>query len=55
VKDLIEKYFDTPEKKAKLYLLITFAQIWAVIAMIIGIGILIFYVMRNLGILGVMI
>ncbi|MFP3872007.1 MAG: hypothetical protein ACLFVL_03910 [Candidatus Aenigmatarchaeota archaeon] len=55
LKELIERYFETPEKKAKLYLLITFAQIWAVIAMIIGIGILIFYVMKNLGILGVMI
>ncbi|MEF8873610.1 MAG: hypothetical protein V5A88_02940 [Candidatus Thermoplasmatota archaeon] len=55
LKSLIEKYFDTPEKKAKLYLLITFAQIWAVIAMVIGIGVLIFYIMRDLGILGVMV
>jgi len=53
LKSLIEKYFDTPEKKAKLYLLITFAQIWAVVAMIIGVGILIYYIMKNLGILGV--
>ncbi len=55
MKELIERYFDTPEKKAKLYLLVTIAQIWAVIAMMIGIGILIYYVLRGVDILGVMI
>lgn len=55
MKNLIERYFDTPDKKAKLYLLITIAQIWAVIAMVIGIGILIYFVMKNVGILGIVI
>ncbi|MGM0405673.1 MAG: hypothetical protein ACQEQM_05985 [Thermoplasmatota archaeon] len=51
MKDLIEKYFDTPDKKAKLYLLITIAQIWAVIAIVIGIIVFIFVLLRNMGIL----
>lgn len=51
MKNLIERYFDTPDKKAKLYLLITLAQIWAVIAMVIGVGILIYLLLKNTGIL----
>ncbi|MFO7791991.1 MAG: hypothetical protein R6W73_03295 [Candidatus Saliniplasma sp.] len=49
MKDLIEKYFDTPEKKAKLYILITIGQIWAVIAMIIGIIVFVFILFREMG------
>ncbi|MFW6304931.1 MAG: hypothetical protein ACOC1V_04065 [Candidatus Saliniplasma sp.] len=51
MKDLIEKYFDTPDKKAKLYILITLAQIWAVIAVVIGIIVFIFILFRDLGLL----
>ncbi|MFW6176296.1 MAG: hypothetical protein ACOC40_01215 [Thermoplasmatota archaeon] len=43
MKNLIEEYFDTPEKKAKLYLLITIGQIWAIIAIIIGVVVFIWY------------
>ncbi|MFW5927704.1 MAG: hypothetical protein ACOCSL_00780 [Thermoplasmatota archaeon] len=43
MKNLIEEYFDTPEKRAKLYLLITIGQIWAIIAIVIGVIVFIWY------------
>ncbi|MEF8835344.1 MAG: hypothetical protein V5A76_04235 [Candidatus Thermoplasmatota archaeon] len=52
---MIEKYFDTSEKKAKLYLLLTIGQIWATIAIIIGFIVFVYFLLDNLGILGVMI
>jgi len=50
LEDLIKKYFDTPDKKAKLYILITIGQIWAIIAMIIGLIVFIFLIFRQIGI-----
>ncbi|MFO7991580.1 MAG: hypothetical protein R6U61_04695 [Thermoplasmata archaeon] len=47
MKELIERYFDTPEKKAKLYLLITFAQIWVVIAIVLGVIFFIYFYVLN--------
>ncbi|MFP4001996.1 MAG: hypothetical protein ACLFSM_01165 [Thermoplasmata archaeon] len=52
---MIEKYFDTSEKKAKLYLLITIGQIWATIAIVIGFIVFGYFLLKNLGILEVMI
>ncbi|MFW6064474.1 MAG: hypothetical protein ACOC8Y_02750 [Candidatus Natronoplasma sp.] len=52
---MIEKYFDTPEKKAKLYLLLTIGQIWATIAIILGFIFFAYFLLRDLGMLGVMV
>jgi len=52
---LIEKYFDTSEKKAKLYLLLTIGQIWATIAIILGFIVFVYFLLRSLGVLGVII
>lgn len=49
LKKLIEAYFDTPERKAKLFLLITLGHIWAVIAMIIGVIVFLYLVLKNTG------
>ena len=49
MKKLIETYFDTPDRKAKLYLLITLGHIWAIIAMIIGFIVFAYIVLKNIG------
>lgn len=51
MKKLIERYFDTPDKKAKLYLLITIGQIWAVIAMVLGLIIFMYFLLVDIGVL----
>ncbi len=51
MKKLIKKYFDTPEKRAKLYLLFTLAQIWAIIAFVIGIIVFVYFLIKDLGLL----
>ncbi len=51
LKKLITTYFNTPERKAKLYLLLTIAQIWAVIAMIIGVVVFAFLLLKDMGVI----
>lgn len=51
MRKLIERYFDNPDKKAKLYILITIAQIWAVVAMVIGLILFIYFLLTDMGVL----
>jgi len=51
LKELLKRYFDTPDKKAKLYLIITLAQIWAIIAMVIGFIVFLYYLLKGLNVL----
>ncbi|MFO8109799.1 MAG: hypothetical protein R6U17_04680 [Thermoplasmata archaeon] len=51
MKSILERYFDTPDKRTKLYLLITFSQIWATIALVIGFIVFLFLLLRELNIL----
>ena len=55
MKNLLEEYFNTPEKKAKLYLLITIGQIWAIIAMVIGLVVFLYFLLKDVDIFGVVI
>ena len=47
--DDLDKIFDTPDKKAKLFLFLTFAQIVAVASMTLGI---IIFILWAVGIVG---
>ncbi len=51
LKKLMETYFNTPSRKAKLYLLFTIAQIWAVIAMVIGVLVFAFFLLKDMGVI----
>lgn len=51
MKKLIETYFNTPESKAKLYLLITIAQIWLVISIVIGLTIFAIFLLKDIGVI----
>lgn len=51
LKGLMERYFDTPDKRAKLYLLLIISQIWATVALVIGFIVFLFLVFKELNVL----
>ncbi len=50
-KGLWQEFLDSPDFRAKIYLLITIGQIWAVIAIVIGVIFFIYLLMREIGVL----